>query len=123
MEAARLQRERDKEEQLRRQAEAVAEQQRLQSEEESIWAALTVEEANQLRGMLQAVALYRQQLQQTEHVATDLQQQITGQEKACRSQRRRALQAAQEEKVAHERRVKQAEDVARWEKKRLQYEE
>mmetsp|Transcript_48166 Transcript_48166/g.112664 ORF Transcript_48166/g.112664 Transcript_48166/m.112664 type:complete len:715 (-) Transcript_48166:73-2217(-) len=91
-------------------------------QDERLWQQLTPEEAKKMKGMLQAVTLYRQQLQKNENLIGELQAQIAGKEKTTRTLRRRVQQAAQETQLAEEQEANAQQELERWEKKRRQYE-
>eukprot|EP00928_Gymnodinium_smaydae_P073786 TRINITY_DN56914_c0_g1_i1.p1 TRINITY_DN56914_c0_g1~~TRINITY_DN56914_c0_g1_i1.p1 ORF type:complete len:371 (-),score=107.57 TRINITY_DN56914_c0_g1_i1:60-1172(-) len=73
--------------------------------------------------MLQATALYQQQLHQNERALTDLHSQVAEKERALRSLKRRSQQAELETKAAKEAAARAREDLARWSAKRTQFEE
>lgn len=102
------------------------EQQRLKREQESrelrlceqkFWAALTLDEAERMRSLLQAVALFQQQVAENEILITDLQDQTSGKERACRATQRRTQQAGEEAQRAKAQESRHLEEIARWSRK------
>lgn len=119
-EEARLKQLKDEEEQTQREEEEARE---LQLREAAFWASIAPQEAEQLRGLLQGVTLYQQQLLQSERKAHDLKQHLSSKEKACSAQKRRCYEANQEASKAKERHMRLHEEMTRWERKRNQCEE
>lgn len=119
-EARRRQKEAEEaQEAQRREAEAAE----LRAKEDMFWSMLAPDEAARLQGMLQAVAVYQQQLQQNENMIDDLHKTIAGKERAVRASRRRTQQATQEARTAREQEARAREELSRLARKREQYEE
>jgi len=87
-----------------------------------LFEAMTSEEGARLQGMLQAVGLLKQQVEANEYLISGLEEQLAGNEKACRSVERRTLQAKDAARIAAEIQRKANQEITKWTRKRAEIE-
>jgi predicted nucleic acid-binding Zn-ribbon protein len=94
----------------------------VQTREATFWSLLAPEEVQRLRGMLQAVVLYQQQLAQNETTHADLHERIDAKEKAYQKFRQRVQRSSHDTDVARDLEERARDELGRWSRKREQYE-
>lgn len=109
---------RREEEAKRREEEANA----IKLQEAAFWATLSPPEVERMRNMLQAVALYQQQLRQNDQVLAELHEQVKSKDKVYQPLKQRVQQATRDVEQAQEQEERAQAELARWSRKREQYE-